>query len=136
MDLRNSVIFQKGAPLSAEMQKNFTGNCYVADLVPFESPYNVIVSNVTFEPESRNHWHIHPAGQILLVTGGCGWYQEEGKSARPLTAGDVLEIPGGVKHWHGATKDSWFSHIAIEPDVEAGPPQWCEEVAEDDYNRL
>ena len=136
MNLENSIIFEKGQALSVEAQKHFTGNCYVAELVPFESPYNVIVSNVTFEPGCRNHWHIHPVGQILLVTGGRGWYQEDGKAARVLKAGEVVQIPGGVKHWHGAAKDSWFAHLAIEPDVEAGPPEWCGEVADDDYNRL
>ncbi len=76
--------------------------------------------NVTFEPENRDHWHIYLTGQILLVTGGCVWYQEEGKAARPLTAGDVVGIPVGVKHWHGAAKDSWFSYLAIKPDMAVG----------------
>jgi len=134
--MEEKIIFGKGQPLSEEAKQHFTGNCYVNDMVPFESPYNVIVSNVTFEPGSRNHWHIHPAGQILLVTGGQGWYQEYGKPARALKAGDVVQIPGGVKHWHGAAKDSGFVHLAVEPDIAAGPPKWLEEVSEKDYQTL
>ena len=78
----------------------------------------VAVGNVTFAPGCRNHWHIHKAsqggGQILLVTGGRGWYQEEGRPARALKAGDVVNIPANVKHWHGAAADSWFAHLAVE----------------------
>lgn len=91
---------------------------------------NVGVGNVTFEPGCRNNWHIHHDGfQILLVTGGEGLYQEEGKAARLLKPGDVVVTHDGVKHWHGATKDSWFSHVAIT----AGTPEWLEAVSDADY---
>jgi len=94
---------------------------------------NVGVGNVTFEPRCRNNWHIHHDGfQILLVTGGEGWYQEEGKPAQFLKAGDVIVTHDGVKHWHGATKDSWFEHIAIT----AGTPEWLEPVNDEWYNNL
>jgi quercetin dioxygenase-like cupin family protein len=94
---------------------------------------NVGVGNVTFEPGCRNNWHIHQGGfQILLVTGGEGWYQEEGKAAQFLKAGDVIVTYDGVKHWHGATKDSWFTHIAIT----AGKPEWLEPVDDKTYNKL
>lgn len=79
---------------------------------------NLFLANVTFEPGCRNNWHIHHAskggGQILICTAGEGWYQEEGKEAVSLSEGTVIAIPPEVKHWHGAKKDSWFSHIAIE----------------------
>lgn len=91
---------------------------------------NVGVGNVTFEPGCRNNWHIHHDGfQILLVTGGEGLYQEDGQPARLLKPGDVVVTHDGVKHWHGATKDSWFSHIAIT----AGTPEWLEAVSDTDY---
>ena len=75
----------------------------------------VVIGNVAFEPGCRNFWHVHhEGGQILLVTGGRGWYQEWNKPARELKTGDVVHIPAGMKHWHGAARDSWFTHIAVE----------------------
>lgn len=104
------------------------------------SMQQVYVGNVTFEPGCRNHWHIHHAksggGQILLVTAGRGWYQEWGKPARELKAGDVVNIPAEVKHWHGAAKDSAFQHLAIEVPGEETSNEWCEPVDESDYNAL
>ena len=98
------------------------------------------VANVTFEPACRNNWHIHHGdkggGQILLVTGGRGWYQEWGKDAQELHAGDVIAIPVDVKHWHGAAKDSWFAHIAIEVPGENTSNEWLEPVSDLDYKKL
>lgn len=94
------------------------------------------VANVTFEPGCRNNWHTHPGGQLLLVTDGKGWYQEEGKPAKELQVGDIVEIPANVKHWHGAAKDSWFAHLAIEINPEKGSVQWLEPVEDDIYNKL
>ena len=88
----------------------------------------------------RNNWHVHRGdkggGQILLVTGGRGWYQEWGKEARELHAGDVVAIPVGVKHWHGAAKDSWFAHIAIEVPGENTSNEWLEPVEDEEYAKL
>ena len=100
----------------------------------------VPIGNVTFEPGCRNNWHIHKAeqggGQIILCSDGQGWYQEWGQPARKLSAGDVVHIPAGVKHWHGATKDSWFSHIAVEcPGVNTST-EWLEPVTEEQYSNL
>lgn len=135
-DLSNSVIFSKGEPLPEQFRKNFIGQCYLNMIVPNDSPLGCPIGNVTFEPGCRNNWHKHPGGQILLVTGGRGWYQEEGKEARELHSGDVVEIPCNVKHWHGAAKDSWFVHIAIEAKSEAGPAVWLEMVTDEEYNKL
>lgn len=114
----------------------FIGKSYLKML----STEQVIIGNVTFEPCCRNHWHIHHAdkggGQILLVTAGSGWYQEWGKPALALKAGDVVNIPAGVKHWHGAKKDSWFQHLAIEVPAENGRTEWCEPVSDEEYNEL
>lgn len=85
--------------------------------------------------KSFNHIH-HKGGQILLVTGGRGWYQEEGKPARELKAGDVVNISPEVKHWHGAAKDSWFQHLAVEVPAEGASNEWLEFLPEEEYNKL
>ena len=98
------------------------------------------IGNVTFEPGCRNNWHIHHAqkggGQILLCTAGRGWYQEWGKPAQQLHPGDVVKIPAGVKHWHGAAKDSWFAHLLVEVPGEETSNEWLEPVDDQSYNAL
>ena len=123
-------LFGLGEP-NVKYKRFFDGNSY---LNPLTDPSETIsVTNVTFEPDCRNHWHIHHAdkggGQILLCTDGKGWYQEWGKEKRALSAGDVVVIPAGVKHWHGAAEDSWFSHLAVEVPGENISTEWCEAVA-------
>lgn len=113
--------------------KYFTGTSYLCPV----STEQVFIANVTFEPGCRNFWHIHHAksggGQILICVRGRGWYQEWGKPARALKAGDVVNIPAGVKHWHGAASDSWFAHLAVEvPGVETRT-EWCEPVSDAQY---
>ena len=114
----------------------FIGQSYLNML----SLEQVVIGNVTFEPGCRNNWHIHRAksggGQILLCTAGRGYYQEWGKPARELHPGDVVNIPAGVKHWHGAAPDSWFSHLAVEVPGEETKNEWCEPVSGEDYGRL
>lgn len=133
-NLENSVIFDRGE--INPYGKYFSGTSYL-NMLTLEG---VITANVTFEPGCINNWHTHNAdkagGQILLVTGGRGWYQEFGKEARELHAGDVVYIPAGVKHWHGAAKDSWFVHIAVEIPGENGSNEWQEPVGRDEYNKL
>ena len=118
--------------------KYFIGNSYLNPLT--DPKKTVFMANVTFEPKCRNNWHIHRAeqggGQILLCTDGCGWYQEWGRPARKLYAGDVVTIPANVKHWHGATKDSWFSHIAVKCPGENTSNEWLEAVSDEQYNTL
>ena len=119
--------------------KFFVGNSYLNPLTaPGQCP--VFLANVTFEPGCRNNWHIHHAkeggGQLLICTAGEGWYQEVGKDAVSLTPGMVITIPTGVKHWHGAKKDSWFSHIAVEVPGTETSNEWLEPVSEEDYARL
>ncbi|KRO18420.1 cupin domain-containing protein [Lacticaseibacillus saniviri] len=129
--IQQGVIFPRG-PENVNFAKFFTGTSYLQNLVS-DPEVNVGVGVVTFEPGTRNNWHIHHDGyQILLVTAGKGWYQEEGQAAQLLKAGDVVVTHDGVKHWHGATKDSWFAHIAIT----AGTPEWLEPVSDADYNAL
>lgn len=116
----------------------FTGTSYLNPLTDQEQ--TIFLANITFEPSCRNNWHIHEAtkggGQILVCTAGNGWYQEEGKEAIFLKPGDVITIAPNVKHWHGATKDSWFSHIAIEVPGENTTTKWCEEVNDEQYRRI
>ncbi len=131
-------VFGKGQPNEAFAQY-FIGNSYLNPLtVPGQSP--IFLANVTFEPGCRNNWHIHHAktggGQILICTAGEGWYQEEGKETRSLTPGTVVVVPEGVKHWHGAKKDSWFSHIAFDAPGEETSNEWLEPVADEEYDRL
>ncbi len=110
-------------------------------LNPLTNPENgLFLANVTFEPGCRNNWHIHHAtkggGQLLVCTAGEGWYQEEGKEAVSLVPGTVITIPAEVKHWHGAKKDSWFSHIAVEVPGENCSNGWCEPVSDEEYGKL
>ncbi len=110
----------------------FTGQSYLAVLT--KSP---VVANVTFSPGCRNHWHIHHGGgQILLVTGGRGYYQAWGEPPRELLPGDVVEIPAEVKHWHGAAPTEWFSHLAIEVPAPNAASEWCEAVSDEEYGKL
>ncbi|MGM3175783.1 cupin domain-containing protein [Dickeya lacustris] len=125
-------VFPKGVRNDAYAQY-FQGTSYLNML----STEGVKIGNVVFEPRCRNHWHIHhKGGQILLVTGGEGWYQEWNQPARPLRGGDVVTIPAGTKHWHGAAKDSWFAHLAVEIPAEGASNEWLEPVSEQDYDRL
>lgn len=130
--------FGMGEP-NTEFSKYFIENSY---LKPLNNPKecNVFLANVTFEPKCRNNWHIHHSssggGQILICTEGEGWYQEEGKPAQRLKVGDVVTIPANVKHWHGATEDSWLSHIAVEVPGENTKNEWCQPVADEEYEKL
>ena len=134
--LNVETVFPMGEKLPEQFSKYFKGTAYLNMLVPFQSEFNAPVGNVTFEPGCRNNWHKHPGGQILLITNGRGYYQEEGKEARELFAGDVVMIPPNMKHWHGAAKDSWFTHVTVETNITAGPPVWMEPVSDEEYNRL
>lgn len=127
-ELSNSTIF----PLGQKVEANFSGDAYLKMVFTDEKPLNTSIGNVTFIPGSRNNWHSHKVGQVLLVTGGEGWYQEEGKAAQLIKKGDVVNIPPNVKHWHGATKDSWFVHLAMTP----GETEWLEPVDDEWFNKL
>ena len=112
----------------------FIGKSYLQKIT---TENGVPMFNVTFEPKCRNNWHIHHGGgQILLVTQGRGWYQAWGEEPRELHPGDVVNIPAETKHWHGAAKDSWFTHIAVEVPGENGSAEWLEPVSDEVYNKL
>lgn len=131
-------VFGFGEP-NINYSQFFIGNSYLNPLA-IDKEAKLSLFNVTFEPGCRNNWHIHHStnggGQILICTAGEGWYQEEGKEVISLTPGKVIQIPANIKHWHGAKKDSWFSHIAVEVPGENTSNEWCEPVADNIYNNL
>ena len=128
-------VFPAGGKNEA-FAKYFVGQSYLNML----TTEGVAIGNVTFEPGCRNNWHIHHAdkggGQILICTAGKGWYQEWGKEPQELNPGDVVVIGTGIKHFHGACADSWFSHIAVEVPGENCSNEWLEPVDEEEYNKL
>lgn len=136
-DFEQVNLFGKGAP-NVAYAKYFIGDSFLK--VVTTPATGVPLSNVTFAPGCRNNWHIHHAkkggGQLLLCIAGEGWYQEEGRPAVSLVPGSVIEIPEGVKHWHGAKADSWFSHLAMELPGEDCSNEWLEPVTDDEYNAL
>lgn len=132
---QKKILFPIGEPNDGFAQY-FTGQSYLAPV----SKNQVGIFNVTFETKCRNNWHIHHAdkggGQILICVGGRGYYQEWGKEAVEMQPGDCINIPVGVKHWHGAAPDSWFSHLAIEVPGENGSNEWLEAVSDEEYSKL
>lgn len=135
MKAEKMSVFQAGEP-NEDFKEYFVGQSYLNML----STEQVVIGNVTFEPGCRNNWHIHHAtsggGQLLLVTAGRGYYQEWGNEARELHTGDVVHIPAGVKHWHGAAPDSWFQHLAVEVPGDNYRNEWCEAVSDEAYRKL
>ncbi|KQO22818.1 cupin [Flavobacterium sp. Leaf82] len=127
------TIFPQGDLASADY---FTGKAWVKMLVPNDPVLNTAVGNVVFEAGARNNWHTHPGGQILIVTQGTGYYQEEGKPIQLLNEGDVVNIQPELKHWHGASLDSEFTHIAISTNTEKGIVDWLEPVTDEQYNSI
>lgn len=128
--MKSNDVFPKGQKAEA----NFTGTAWVEMLVTDDATFDTQVYNVTFEPGCRNYWHSHSGGQLLLVTSGKGYYQEEGKPIRLLQPGDVVEIKPDIVHWHGAAPDSEFVHIGITTQVEKGPATWYGPVTDEQYN--
>ena len=136
-DIKHGGIFGLGEENKA-YEKYFVGKSYLKLLSNPKDP--IAISNVTFEPGCRNNWHKHNAkkggGQVLICVDGYGYYQEEGKEAINLKPGDIVEIKPGVKHWHGARKDSWFSHLAFEIPGEETSNEWLEQVSDEEYSKL
>lgn len=133
-EFQQMMIFPIGDP--NPYSAYFSGKSYLAQISTEQVPF----FNVTFEPGCRNNWHIHKStkggGQMLVGVAGRGWYQEEGKPAVEILPGTVIHIPANVKHWHGAAKDSWFSHLAFEVEGENCSNQWLEPVSDEQYDKL
>lgn len=131
----NTIIFPIGDPNDA-FARYFSGKSWLAPV----SKDQVFIANVTFEPGCRNNWHVHHAdedgGQILVCVGGHGYCQFEGEAAIEMKPGDVVNIPTGVKHWHGAAPDSWFSHLAVEVPGVNTSNEWLAPVSDEEYSKL
>lgn len=124
------------APGNKLPETNFTGSAWLNMLVPDEKIYNTPIGNVTFAPGARNSWHKHSGGQILLATSGEGFYQEKDKPARLVRAGETVLIPPDTVHWHGATSDTWFAHLAVTPNARENKVTWLEPVTDADYAKV
>lgn len=125
----SSQIFPKGEKITND---NFTGNAYLQPLITSDSNNKIQVGSVTFEPGARTKWHLHPAGQILLVTAGIGYYQEKGSPKKILQKGDVVKCPSNIPHWHGAGPDQPFIQVAIT-NTQNGPVVWMQAVTDEEY---
>ncbi|MFA6083973.1 carboxymuconolactone decarboxylase family protein [Mucilaginibacter sp.] len=125
--------FSKGNKVS---NGNFTGDVWVSMLTSVDTANSTSVGNVTFAPKARSNWHLHPSGQILLITDGVGYYQEKGQPIRLIRKGDVIKCAANVAHWHGASRDSSMSHIALGPNNGKGVVVWMERVTDEEYAKF
>jgi quercetin dioxygenase-like cupin family protein len=113
--------------------ENFTGTVFVEPVYPSNDSTASTGGHVTFSPGARSAWHTHPAGQVLIITDGTGWVQEEGGAKREVKPGDVVWTPPGVKHWHGATATTGMRHIAITNIANGKGVDWMEKVSDEQY---
>lgn len=133
-DLKESVsVFPKGEIINSN---NFSGRVWLNMMGAKDSTLHVRFGNVTFDPKARTNWHIHPGGQILLITDGQGYYQAKGQPAQLLSKGDYVEIPPNVEHWHGAGPDTEFTHIALSLNTDEGGTVWLQPVSDEEYNDI
>lgn len=126
-------IFPKGEKAPAQY---FTGTAWVYGLVENDSIFTMASGNVFFEPSARSNWHLHPAGQILIVTSGVGYHQIKGEPRETIRKGDVVRCPPDKVHWHGAAENSSMTHIYIIPNTEKGIVEWGEPVTDEEYAGL
>jgi quercetin dioxygenase-like cupin family protein len=126
-----NTIFPKGEKAAADY---FTGTAWVHMLVQNDDIFNCSIANVIFEAGARNNWHKHPGGQILIATEGTGYYQEKGKPIQLFSKGDVVKILPDVEHWHGASPDSEFTHLAINPNTQKAVVEWLQRVTDEEYH--
>ena len=129
---QQEAIFPKGEKGPAE---NFTGNAWATALVANDSTYNTLVGNVYFEPGARSNWHVHPAGQILIITDGVGYHQIKGQPRQTIKKGDVVKCPPNVEHWHGASPDMGMQQLYIIANTENGIVTWLQKVTDKEYNQ-
>ncbi len=130
---QDASIFPKG-----EIGKNtddYTGTIWLSELNQPDSNFNFSIAQATYAPGSKLNWHIHPAGQYLLITEGTGYYQEKGKPAQIVHKGDVIKCLPGVAHWHGAAPGSSFAYIAVTPTTK-GKTIWLQRVTDEEYNSV
>ncbi len=128
-----NTIFPKGEKGSPEY---FTGNAYPVGLVEADSIHTTLAGNVYFEPGARSHWHLHPSGQILIITDGVGYHQIEGQEIEVIQKGDVIKCPPNVRHWHGASPEVGLQQLYVIPNTENGIVEWMEPVTDEEYNNI
>jgi quercetin dioxygenase-like cupin family protein len=129
----NISLFPKGDKLT---NGYFTGDAYLKPLLAKDENNGFAMGSVTFEPGARTNWHTHPKGQVLVVTEGQGWYQENGKPAQVIKKGDVINIPENTEHWHGASAGNMMSHIAITNYKGEENVVWLRPVTAEEYNAV
>ncbi len=125
-----AALFPKGEKITND---NFTGTAWLQMMIASDSLNPTSIGNVTFEPGARTKWHLHPAGQILLVTDGVGYYQENGQPKKILRKGDAIKCPPNIPHWHGASADTAFVQVAVT-GREKGETVWLEKVTDEEYH--
>ena len=129
-----SLMVNGSGQKSKGSEEYFTGNVEVEAIIPHNSSSHFSIAYVTFQPRARSAWHTHPAGQHLIVLEGVGLTQEEGKPIQEFRAGDVLYCPPNVKHWHGASPNSYMKHAAITGVSNGSNVTWMEKVTDEEYN--
>ena len=135
MEAQTMVITRGGSrPVRPAPSENFTGDARVEMLFEALDPSHASGGSVTFEPGARTAWHSHPRGQILIVTAGTGRVQRWGDPIQEIRPGDVVRIPAGQKHWHGASPQASMTHIAITEHRDGTAVQWMEKVSDEQYN--
>lgn len=135
-DAPTITIARSGSqPSNKGSAQYFTGSVRIDPLFQAKDPSRTSGASVTFEPGARSAWHTHPLGQTLIVTAGTGWVQQEGGAKQEIKPGDVVWIPPGVKHWHGATATNGMTHIAIQEELDGKNVEWMEQVSDEQYGR-
>ena len=133
MEQKTETVFPRGVKVAND---NFTGTVWLQMMGANDSALHASFGNVTFAPQARTNWHSHPGGQILFITKGKGYYQAKGQPARLLHEGDVVEIPRNVVHWHGASANSEFAHIAVSLNTDEGGAVWIGPVTDEEYSAI
>lgn len=128
---KNAILFPKGEKITSD---NFVGNAWLYQMVMPDSLNPSQVGSVTFEPGARTNWHLHPGGQILLITSGTAFYQEKGSPKRVIKKGEVVKCPPNVPHWHGASKEDGLIQIAVTNTLQ-GATVWLQKVTDEEYNK-
>jgi quercetin dioxygenase-like cupin family protein len=128
----SEAIFPRGELGPAE---NFTGKAWALGLIANDTTYNTLIGNVYFEPGARSNWHIHPAGQILIITDGIGFHQIKGQPKQTIRKGDEVKCPPNVEHWHGAGPNTGLQQLYIISKTEKGIVQWLQPVTDEEYNK-
>jgi len=132
-DAKNLVVVRKNATPESGAAQRFTGKAIVESRFEGARPSHLAAAIVSFEPGARTAWHTHPHGQMLVVTAGCGWVQQEGGERQPIRVGDIVWTPPGVKHWHGAGSQGPMSHAAVHERLDQQEVTWMQKVSDEEY---